>query len=167
MDTSPENFEELRRLLALKRHEQPPPGYFDQLADTIMRRLEAGERMPAGAWELAAWQSPWLHRLWEALVGRPALAGVLSVAASGLIIVGVLYAERAELPSLPDSGLAQATLPVASGSSGLGFNQPLAEPTLLGSTNASIQPAVPSGLFGGMINPELVGGRPVGRWDGR
>lgn len=167
MDPSPENPDKLRRLLALKRYEQPPPGYFDQLAGTIMRRLEAGEGVRAGAWEAAAWEAPWLYRLWEALFGRPALTASLSVAACGLIVAGVLYAERVELPSLTEPGLAAAgALPAATASS-LVFNQAPAEPTLLGGTNASIQPTLPSGLFGGMINPELVVGRPMGRLDTR
>ena len=46
MNTPPENeFQDLRRLLALKRHEQPPPGYFNNLHRDIIAQLKA-ERAP-------------------------------------------------------------------------------------------------------------------------
>lgn len=167
MGKSPENFDRLRRLLTLKRYEEPPPVYFDELAGTILRRLEAGERSPASSWEAVTWEAPWLYRLWEALLGRPGLAAGLSVAACGLIVAGVLYAERVELPSPGEPGLAEVSVLPAGVTPGLVFNQTPVEPTLLAGTNASIQPTLPSGLFGGMINPELVVGRPMGRLDAR
>jgi hypothetical protein len=45
----------LQRLLALKRYEQPPPGYYDNVVAEFHQRL-AAETPPAGRWaRLAAW----------------------------------------------------------------------------------------------------------------
>ena len=76
MNSSPEDFEGLRRLLALKRHEQPPPGYFDHFSDKVIARIEADGLVMRSSW----WQ-----RLFPELDARPVL-----VSAYGLVIVGLL-----------------------------------------------------------------------------
>ena len=80
MYPDPENFDQLRRLLALKRHEEPPPGYFHHFSGHVIARIRAGERAaPDSAWGLL-WDAPWLQRLWAALEARPVLAGSVGVA---------------------------------------------------------------------------------------
>ncbi len=49
MNMNEENFDSLRKLLALKRHEQPPPGYFNDLPGRISARLAA--EPPAPFWK--------------------------------------------------------------------------------------------------------------------
>src|SRR2546425_1013737 len=94
MTPETENFEQLRRLLALKRHEQPPPGYFNNFSRQVIARIEDGERaddaLGFGRW---IWEGIWLQRLWEALETKPALAGVFGVAVCGLLIAGVIYSD--------------------------------------------------------------------------
>jgi hypothetical protein len=59
MNVDPENFDALRKLLALKRLEQPPPGYFNRLSGNIVTRLELGESR-SSVWERLA--SSWTVR---------------------------------------------------------------------------------------------------------
>ncbi len=165
MESQPESFENLRRLLALKRHEQPPPGYFDELHQDVLLRLQAGEGAGTAGWESVGWQAPWLERMWESLFGKPVFTGAFGVAACAMVIAGVLYAERAELPGSEQSALVQPALSLPGAAPALVFNQPIAEPQLVGSTNSSIQPTIPSSLFGGTINPELAR-RPFGSLGG-
>jgi hypothetical protein len=43
MGSSPDNFSELQSLLKLKRHEQPPPRFFDHLSHGVLDRLRGPE----------------------------------------------------------------------------------------------------------------------------
>ncbi len=52
MDAEQQNFDELKRLLALKRHEQPTPNFFNHLSDDIRDRL----KHPLPEEQLTWWQ---------------------------------------------------------------------------------------------------------------
>ena len=40
MRSPPDNFDSLRKVLRVKRHEQPPPRYFNEFASHVMARIE-------------------------------------------------------------------------------------------------------------------------------
>ncbi|HOC55303.1 MAG TPA: hypothetical protein PKI20_06760 [Verrucomicrobiota bacterium] len=96
-----QDFKQLRRLLAIKRHEQPPPGYFRDFSQQVIIRIQAGESGEQAAFvERLLWEAPWLKRFWEALEAKPILAGVVGVALCGLLITGMVYSDRAEVPQV-------------------------------------------------------------------
>jgi hypothetical protein len=169
MDTQPENFENLRRLLVLKRHEKPPPGYFDGLSREVFLRLQAGESDQQAGWERPEWEAPWLQRLWEALSLKPFLTGAMGVAACGMVLAGILFAEAPDSAVFANNGAPNGAPPpsplmaMPASTPGIAFNQSLLLPEPVAATNVttSLQPTIPSGLFGGDINPELVKGRPL------
>jgi len=76
-----ENFDQLRRLLALKRYEAPPPGYFHSFSGKVMARIEAAEVALAPAW----WQ-----KLGFDFNFKPAMVCGLGVVVCGLLSAGVL-----------------------------------------------------------------------------
>jgi len=72
MNSESENFDQLRRLLALKRHEQPPPGYFDGFSGKVTARIRAGEQGEG------AFERTWYYRCWKLLEAQPVFAGAPS-----------------------------------------------------------------------------------------
>src|SRR5258708_3552289 len=99
MSPEQENFESLRKLLALKRHEQPPAGYFNHFSSRVIERIKAGERGDSPL-ERLSWDVSWLRKLWAMLDARPMLAGAVGAGACGLLIAGVMYSERADLTDI-------------------------------------------------------------------
>jgi hypothetical protein len=98
MSQDTENFEQLRRLLKLKRYEQPHPRYFNDFSDRVIARIQRGERGDGHAsagWML--WENPWLQRIWAAFEAKPVLAGAFGLAISATLITGVIYSERTDL----------------------------------------------------------------------
>lgn len=144
MEPPRENLEALQRLLALKRHETPPPGFFDRLPEAIRAELLTAVRRPggiAGLWELM--RSRW--RLEPAIAGAMLLvvAGIYGTALLGLNGPAPAPATAATpLPSRVESPAVLTVIPQ---------NNWLAE-SREDSTNASsLEPrtftAPPAGLF--------------------
>src|SRR5262249_53885381 len=106
MKPDSEQFHDLRRLLRLKRYEQPPPGYFDRFSRQVMVRIEAGE-----SGEAPSFLQSWLPRLWASLGAKPILAGAFGITVCSVLIAGVAYSDRGvpgAFPSRADqTGFAQ------------------------------------------------------------
>jgi len=85
MNPEQENFDALRKLMSLKRHEIPPPGYFDHLPRRIATRIRSDEGAPT---------------FWEILLARLRLnlsvAYAFGLTACGVLALGAVYAERVE-----------------------------------------------------------------------
>jgi len=97
MSAEQEKFEELRRLLAIKRHEQPPPGYFNNFSHQVIARIRAGETSEAESLlgRLLV-RAPWLQRLWDGFEAKPIVAGAFGVGVCGLLVVGLVSSERVD-----------------------------------------------------------------------
>jgi hypothetical protein len=102
MSPIPDDFEQLRRLLALKRHEQPPPGYFHGFSRQVIVRIKAGEfgdPVEAAGWSFSG--GSFLQRIWATLDARPVLAGAFGVAVCGFFVVGALMSDATANPNPP------------------------------------------------------------------
>lgn len=86
MNPPEENFENLRKLLELKRHETPPPGYFEDFSSNLIARIEAEDARPA----LAGWR-----RFFPSLDTSPLMVGAYGVIVASLVIAGVQLAGQA------------------------------------------------------------------------
>lgn len=103
------DFEKLRKLLALKRHEQPPPGYFDRLPGRIMARIEALE---------AEKKHPWWERWFARPLSHPAVGWAYASLAVALVVGGIAVGQRvkssnqANVPSSSPSALPASSQPM-------------------------------------------------------
>lgn len=127
---NPNEFERLQRLLALKRHESPPPGFYERFPDQVRSRIARAEAEP----------TPWWQRWLEAVSFKPALATAYAVVASVLVVGGVWLAKTS-----PSSGGPQlAVSPTQSGDTNLpgallASNAP--PPGLFNTPSLPVQPA--------------------------
>jgi hypothetical protein len=154
MNQDTENFEQLRRLLTLKRHEQPPPGYFNNFSRQVIARIEAGEADAGGALiDRLVWEAPWLQRIWAAFEAKPVLAGAFVVAVCGLLITGVVCSDKTDVPSIalvPGTEMESAPRTFASVSAAdhpLLSKPPMLEPS---STNPIATAQTDESLLGGI-----------------
>ena len=84
MSLPSDEFESVQAILRLKRHEQPPPRYFDEFSGRVLARIQKGEA-----------RASWWERFGFDL--RPALAAATGVFACGLVIYGVATADDVPL----------------------------------------------------------------------
>lgn len=107
MDKTPDEQDSIRRLLALKRHETPPPGYFRDFSSRVVARIEREE---------AASPSSWWTRLTGSVAWRPALLGAnaIIIAGIGLIALSGISAKRSQ-GSMAGTGHGQPFAPANAG----------------------------------------------------
>ncbi len=117
------NFDQLRKLLALKRYELPPPRYFNEFSGRVMSRLAEPQREPL----------TWWQRLGFEFDLKPALMCGVGVVVCGLLSFGVIGAMQI---SDSDGSLASVDpLKVAMGTPTLAFIPPAVD-------TASIDPLI-------------------------
>lgn len=97
MSENEQDFEALRRLLALKRHEVPPPGYFEDFSSNVIARVRASE---------AAARMPWFLRFVQAFESRPAYPVALASSLCMVLLFGIITVEQN--PGI-SAGLAEQT----------------------------------------------------------
>src|SRR6185312_15565085 len=117
-----ENFEALRKLLSLKRHEVPPPGYFNRFSGQVIARIRAGEREAESA-------TPWYLRFMQIFEAKPAFASSFASALCLLLLFGIVYAEQSDQTPqslMPTASLNPASI-LSSGQMAMNGAQPVAQ----------------------------------------
>jgi hypothetical protein len=143
MSNAPEEFEKLQKLLKLKRHEQPPPGYFNNFSGRVVSRIEANDRERDPMWN----DAPWLRRFLMLLETNPIAAGLFGMSICGLLISGIAYSQyhtpaEYSTDTAGASDMAAATTPAWNKAARVDSTMPSINPVF--NTNA------PSALFGGL-----------------
>jgi len=103
------DFEALRRLLALKRHEIPPPGYFENFSSQVIGRIRASE---------VTQELPLLLRFLQWFERRPAFPVAFASSLCLFLLYGIVSVQQ-NPEMAPVFGAAQtpSVLPVATVSS--------------------------------------------------
>jgi hypothetical protein len=126
MSENENDFEALRRLLTLKQHEVPPPGYFEGFSSRVIGRIHAAEAAP---------KMPWLLRFLQRFERQPAYPVMLASSMCMLLLYGIVSVNQT--PGVSsfafESGQGAVAFPVAMATSQLpNASQSLA---LTGTTN--------------------------------
>jgi hypothetical protein len=160
MTPEQESFDALRRLLKLKRYEQPPPGYFNSFSREVVAQIRAGEKaVQKQTLEGLFWEAPWLQRLLDSFQARPAFAAGFGSAICALAIGIVAYSQSLQykqMPPMPGVEAIAKVIPTSAAAPDLGL-QNLGDGSLATlSTNSSLSPSMqPSAsLFGIQIEPQ-------------
>jgi hypothetical protein len=97
MSYSPNNLDDLQKLLACKRYEQPPPGYFISFSDKVIAQIEAAESCEPGSW--------WAQFL-SGFDAKPVLVCAYGLAVSSLLFMGFRLSQAfdAEIAAVPNVG---------------------------------------------------------------
>ena len=150
MNENKNNFDSLRRLLALKRHETPPPGYFENFSRDVMASIRAGENSRTAN---VSSQLPWLFRLLSTFEVKPAFAGSFASMLCLLLLLGIVYAERPDGAQQQLLPAAEISSPLAMSPSGnfspMPMEQRVAQTVSISSTNPVFNPQPMTAWFGG------------------
>jgi hypothetical protein len=151
MNETKPDFSELKRLLKLKRHEVPPPGFFNHFSEEVVARIRAGEaRGQNSLADRLQDSAPWLVNFLRVFEAKPGLIGGFAASLCLLLVLGVVLAEHSD--NSPQNVFATAATDTSSG--GASASSTATEFASVGtseggiaiSTNASLQPV--ASLFG-------------------
>jgi hypothetical protein len=132
MNQNENNFEDLKRLLKLKQHEVPPPGYFSHFSGQVVSRIRAGEAGGLQAFtERLQSAAPWAAGLLRLFDTRPGLIGGFATSLCLLLVLVAVFADRSDVGS--KNLLAVSEPSVATGSSVAS----MPAPTLLAASDSS------------------------------
>ena len=150
---TPENgdFEQLQKALKLKRHEQPPPGYFHHFSSRVVDRIET--RSHPGFWG-SIWEATWVERVRTALTANPITSGIfagcavlmVALANSPFLEGGAVADSREVSPAIQNGSLASLGISQAEPRrSGLAFvDLPMPSGNPIFATN------IPGAMLGGL-----------------
>lgn len=144
MNPESENFEALRRLMSLKRHEQPPPGYFNRLPGTILARIECGDG------QLSIWE-----KMYAVFAVRPTVAYALGVAACGAVAFNVAYWARTQSTAMTSPAGIAWQARSASPYAEMDVSEPLHVANWLKNTNPAAAPQDLPSLFAPVGRPTI------------
>ncbi len=156
MKESQQDFENLKRLLKLKRHEVPPPGYFNQFSGSVIARLKAGERRPETLAERLNVNVPWLASLLQIFESRPGVVGAFATCLCLLLVLGVVFTGHSDTPPEGLMSFDSATAPTSGNALASLASSTLAAPTESSGIVASTNPVVslqPTPAMFGQQNP--------------
>ena len=85
MSENENDFDALRRLLALKRHEVPPPGYFENFSGNVIARIRAGD---------TAAELPWLLKFIQWFERRPAMPVTFASSMCLVLLYGIVSIQQ-------------------------------------------------------------------------
>jgi hypothetical protein len=150
MSENENNFESLRRLLVLKRHEIPPPGYFNNFSDSVVQGIREGRyAQPATLSGRLLAQAPWMEKIFQVFDAKPVFASGFVGALCLVLFFGVIHAER------PDAVQPMLSVSTANGAplaalSSAALSSAMEQPGIVSSTNPvlSLQAVASSSPFG-------------------
>lgn len=132
MNPDSEQFKQLRKLLVLKRHEEPPPGYFNRFSGQVIARIKAGDQADDSL--------GWLRKLRTILETKPMLTGAFGAAVCALAISGFVFSEDVESTATIARGLTPELIPAAGGNMAV-LNQ-LPHPAQFASSTNPVSPTL-------------------------
>jgi len=92
MQSEHEEFDQIRKLLALKKYELPPPRYFQEFSGKVIARLQS----------LAVQPVSWRQRFGLDFEFHPAMMGAFGVVVCGLLLVGVISSSGGSQSASPE-----------------------------------------------------------------
>ncbi|MEO6784964.1 MAG: hypothetical protein ABI318_02420 [Chthoniobacteraceae bacterium] len=136
MQNQPLNENQLQALLRLKRYEQPPAGYFNELLESVHRR-QREELLRRPAWQIAidrirAFFAP-LHLEWRHAGSMAALL------VAGIFAIRIAIPERAAGPLQIANVGAKSSLPASSQTGPMLTLQPGSAPSFAVQENPRVQ----------------------------